>query len=251
MSRIVSVISDIHLDLVPDYQVTEIIHQICTQRTGQTLLLAGDVASPHTTKGRECLQLLYEATSKKFKDTLMVMGNHEHYDCQDMNTTKELLTSFGYQVLDHDIWTNGHIKIAGCTLWSEIPKAQLFSCWGFLNDFECIRIDGKKLTPMTYNGLHKVDKEWLETVSDVDLVVTHHAPLYEKGCSSPEFQGKKTNCCFETNLENLVSQHKKWVCGHTHHRNRFMHGDCEIIVNCLGYLHEHVGLVVENIKLGS
>lgn len=239
----IAIISDIHLDLIFPFQrklIAEQISQNADSDLINILLLAGDISSCHTIKGKKCLSKFYKKVSKFYRHVIMVMGNHEHRNGNYLNT-KEILEDIGYVVLDCDIWTDGKIKIAGCTLWSLIPESEKSS-----PDLTNIYYGDRLFSAKIYNQIHNEHRLWLENVEDVDIVMTHHAPLKNKGCSDPKFD-KFPNYFFESDLSHIVSKHKIWICGHTHHRNVFKEKSCLMIINCLGYAEEHQGLYLQNI----
>jgi predicted phosphodiesterase len=191
-----------------------------------------------------------------WKHIFIVNGNHEYYvmdktptQCvsQLQKNQKNWVTSNGWtnvHILENEVYElNDDILILGCTLWSRIP------CWAEneisqkLNDYRKIitQEDGKvrSITVNDTNKLHEKSVRWLykkiESADKWCIVLTHHAPLI-KYTSDPQYDGKKLNHAFATDLSGLITLPiKLWVFGHTHFSADFTHNDCRIVSNPLGY----------------
>lgn len=225
----VLIFSDLHIDNSALRFNQFIKHLTDYKRRQQICILAGDIGSVHHRTGKERLAIINNLCRKNFQHTLMIMGNHEHY-YGSIDKTKSLLQDIGFTVLDRDIISINGLTIAGCTLWSDISN-HIDIAKNYLSDFRYI----KDFSIESYQQLHRADRDFLAQLGPVDIVVTHHAPLLNQGCSPPRYLNKDSNCCFETDLSDLVSKQRIWICGHTHHRTDFTFNGCRVVMNCIGY----------------
>lgn len=191
-----------------------------------------------------------------WKHIFIINGNHEYYvsdrnnpnHCVSslQNKQKDWVESYGWtnvHILENDVYELDGILILGCTMWSRIP------CWAEniitdkLNDYSKIIIeDDGKVRPISVsdtNKWHDKSVRWLyNTIKDSDkwcVVLTHYAPLMT-GTSDPIYEGRKLNHAFSTDLSGLINLPVKlWIFGHTHFTTDFVHHDCRIVSNPLGY----------------
>jgi hypothetical protein len=190
-----------------------------------------------------------------WKHIFIVNGNHEYYvtdhkpkHCviQFQNNQKDWVKSNGWtnvHILENEVYELEDMRILGCTLWSRIP------CWAEslitqkLNDYRRIIIQDEGKVRSIYvsdtNEWHEKSVRWLyENIQSSDkgcIVLTHHAPL-TIGTSDPKYEGKNFNHAFATDLSELIHLPVKlWVFGHTHFPTDFIHHQCRIVSNPLGY----------------
>jgi predicted phosphodiesterase len=133
------------------------------------------------------------------------------------------------------------IKIAGCTLWSHIPRSNYVDAVMQLNDFyNCD--DLIKGGAKTYNEWHSLQSDWLidqlTSINPPDIVVTHHLPTYS--LIAEKFKNSSLNYCYASNTidENTLTRARLICCGHSHAYKNFKLGDTEFILNPLGYASE-------------
>lgn len=242
----VSLVSDLHLDLLHPERMKKIVNLIAEHGTGQCLILAGDIASAHTGKGQDAWNYLTEEIKGKYSSLVAVLGNHEHYGGNFEDTGK--LIPSAINLLDRGVVETPLFNIYGCTLWSSIPKHVESVVADSFNDYCQIKMEGACYSVSDHNKLYEKDRAWLadqlffhKQIEDKPaIVVTHHAPLLNKGCSAPEYMFKQTNYFFESKQDDLIKETTPqiWCFGHTHHRNDFMFEKTRIVTNSLGYRNE-------------
>lgn len=237
----ISLVSDLHLDLLYPRAAEALIRSIARHGTGQPLILAGDIASVHTKRGQEVWRELIDHTKTNYSEILAVLGNHEHYE-GTFDTTASKIPQ-GVTLLNRNMWLGSGYQVYGCTLWSEIPTSLTEKVERSFNDYH--QIYG--FTVAQHNAEYKKDQTWLSDqlffnrfATDVPvptIVVTHHAPLLNNGCSAPEYLNKSTNYFFESDQSNLITDctPEIWCFGHTHHRADFRFSETRIVTNCCGY----------------
>lgn len=241
--------SDLHLDLEKNMErVKSIIRRILhvkndTSQRG-TLLLPGDVASVHTIHGQKCWIEFLSQALKYYQYIIVVFGNHEHYHGDILTSEiifrEKIISRFEegrVVLLENQIWSHpgSGIKIAGCTLWSFIPPDLKSLIETEINDYSCI----KDLTVDRSVECFKNSKKWLTEIvlNDIhpDIVLTHHAPLLNAGCSAIEHKNQPFSHAFESDLEYLVTCFPLWCHGHTHHVASVKIEDSTVITNAFGY----------------
>lgn len=243
-----SYLSDLHLEVCDQQQAEQRIDKIVKHGNGQVLLLAGDITSFYHSEGIQRFQQLVEQTRSCYQKLVMVMGNHEHYGGNLFETKQRIPGEV--VLLDRDIFEYQDKKIAGCTLWTAISRSQYDEARYILNDFNQIKFQTNKFQPSHCNMLFEKDRDWLsEVVDQVDLVMTHHPPLRDAGCSEVEESNRYTNYLFENSLPQLVSRAKIWLCGHTHHVNDFHYHDTRILLNCVGYPGERSNFEIKDLTI--
>ena len=301
-------VSDLHLDLIPfssghqsreeqaqtratqlPQWLMEYVFQHSSKR-GDTLLVAGDIASLHTETGRQCWQLFVDTAKNRcgYAYILVVFGNHEHYggDLQDTDQIffelfSRPLPSTSQQeagclkdtadsiVLLHThattssatlptpkprlvSWTHPTlgIRVAGCTLWSDIPRQAEEVVASRMNDYKFIQYRKQKLCVADTNRFFREQRQALEhliAVNPPDIIMTHHAPLLHAGCSPDKYNpssflgnhmpqdARYMTHAFESDLEELVLCTYVWCFGHTHQNTKMQVGECCLMSNARGY----------------
>lgn len=239
----IQICSDLHLEFYKSIDYKEFIES----SDAEILILAGDICNVESKN----YYIFLKQISPLYKTILVIFGNHEYYG-SSINDAEERFKENLYKnqienvlFLQRDRYIVDNLYILGATLWSYIPPEHENLITYVINDYNYI----KNFTVKDSNEIHKIDREYL--ASRIDhirsinpnakiLVITHHAPLV-KGTSHIKYEGNDTNCAFSSDLSDIVSKVNYWICGHTHHSNRFKHGDCEIILNCRGYRSEKTG----------
>jgi len=108
--------------------------------------------------------------------------------------------------------------------------------WSFEGDSELSYI-----TPTNYERFFKRTfdeiKRIVEDNKDKDVVIlTHHCPSPK--CIDRVYVDSPLNASYVSDLEDFIKSHdniKCWVCGHVHHRENFLVGQCRVVMNPLGY----------------
>lgn len=227
----VQYMSDLHLEIAPGFRIENAAAEI--------LVLAGDIGDPATTE--------YEAflsdCSMKFREVFVVIGNHEAYGKTWVDTLRavervaaQFVNVFILDRSSRDVVPE-KLRIAGATLWSDVPTLAAHVVRRGMNDFR--RIKGMTLGLM--QQLHREDVAFIEHEIERArsdgiglLVATHHAPSF-RGTSHPMFDDDDMKYAFATNLDRLIGDPVVgWVHGHTH----YSHRTGLVMSNQRGYVHE-------------
>ena len=249
--------SDIHLEFGGPIQVPE-----C-----DLLLLSGDIFTPwrhpadrqnHTDAIRKRERKFFQQCQDKATRTLMVLGNHEHYNGVFGETAAKVrsrLEEFPtITLLDNEVAEFVDFAVFGATMWTDMNKDHPEVMWHArrnMSDFSVIysykgtgyQDPSVGFTPAdtvkenTYSKQKMV--EFLSNYADKKtIVMTHHAPTY--GCIDREFSADILSYAFaNTDLDDMLLDNNGpdvWLYGHCHHRKEFLHGDkTSIIANARGY----------------
>lgn len=217
------------------------------------LLLPGDLGETCRTSYGEHVKILAD----KYKEVLLVPGNHEYYKSNIHKTHRRL------QELDDSI-ENFHflqdnfrifedVMIIGSTLWTDFdgnnPLTRYLASVE-MNDYKHIRHGPittpwqRKLRPEDVEAMHHISKTYIKNAVDTEreicdtlkvLVMTHHAPSFQ---SVPEhYIGDKLNGCYCSFMDYYVGDLNPnvWVHGHIHNNSDYMIGDTRVICNPRGY----------------
>lgn len=233
--RIIYAISDIHTEF---YESAQDIYDSIQWRTATHLVLAGDIGVI-TSKLRIYKDFLTLCT-KKYKNVVLIPGNHEYYGCETRRVEIEKIleslcqTTGVHYIQGKNVVVDG-IRFIGHTLWSLIERdacAQLadFSRRVFDNQIEYVSafVDGYRF----------LQSEILKSMDYVEpiVVVTHHLP--SRKMIHPKFKSYSVlNSAFATDVVNSITLNrvKYWFCGHTHEYCETKVADTMIIANPVGY----------------
>jgi predicted phosphohydrolase len=221
------------------------------------LILAGDIG---LAKRATTYKYFIEDLFFRFKDVVMILGNHEHYNGKFPTSYEkiwtELITFENVFVLEKEsIWdTVDDYAIIGATMWTSMDghnSLTMQSAAYTMNDYSCIRNGPKnepwkrKLSPRDtvedfVNAKHYIFEE-IKKHKDLGrkvVVVTHHSPCFQ---SVPEyFKGDDMNGAYCTELfEEIMdledAQPDVWCHGHLHNSSNYMIGNTRVMCNPRGY----------------
>jgi len=256
-------ISDIHLEFLGDYHSLPanngrdwnsytILPKMPDEKE-QTLVLAGDIIM---LKYMQTYIPFFRDISSRFKEILIVAGNHEFYRYNFITGYQDyrnFLADFdNIRFLQDDVIEIENYAIFGATLWTDFNKRNPFSM-GYattaMSDFKVIEYTAQDAhvkmlwTPDQSVSEHEKTliymKQFFDTYKDKKkIVLTHHLPSEQ--CGSPRFKGSKLNPAFSSSLDELIYEHKPalWIYGHTHDSGDFMIGDTRMLCNPRGYPEE-------------
>lgn len=202
--------------------------------------------------------------SKRFKEVLIVLGNHCYWPMGDLTITKggykcnAMLQDFGFHnvtVLDCDTIERDGIIIIGATLWTDMdrgdPHAMMLMPNFMSYDGECAYSTGlngvyEKFSSYRWVNTHQKHKDYIKLVCEnyrdkQIVVITHHLPLTFVG--SPRYSDDGSNCYYSSDLSDLILDNPNiiyWFHGHSHHQHETKFGETMIINNCVGYQGEHL-----------
>lgn len=241
-------------------------------------ILAGDIGHPSSPLYLEYLKRV----KNRFDHVVVVSGNHESYSQHvkvdasrvtdpeylpdRLNRSRhvnrisigwsdrwieDICQSHSIHYLQKGMITiklkdDSYIKIAGATLWSDIPKHMEAQAEYGMNDFSHILDqDGKPLTAKKYREIHHDQASWLRNIiksEDPQIIVTHHLPTSQ--LINPRYLGYSLNCCFssDTFSNDILTRPTFWFSGHSHSANdiTIQHDgrSCRFVLNPLGYPEE-------------
>lgn len=224
-------ISDIHLELMSPYYVSQFMKQF--NPIADVCILAGDIGNPFTNTYKNFLKFLNES----FKKVFIIAGNHEYYKNSVQGTKhqlKEVAKPYAnISILDNSYEDYDSYRFIGTTLWTEVTEPQYT-----INDINYISIEN-------YNSLHYDCVKFLkECIVPNSIVITHHLPInalthvkYKVGFMA------KYNQWFNANLDAFIKENsqniKAWFYGHTHSRSVQKIYDVDFYCNPLGYVDEN------------
>jgi hypothetical protein len=261
----ISYVSDLHLEFGGNVELPG----------GDLLLLAGDITVvdglQKNNRIKENLKRFIEQQVSKYKQTLIILGNHEHYHGNIDQTfinlcdwigfhqyhTIHLLedTIFGLEAFGIKNWL-----VYGATMWTDYNKNNDLAKWDAsrkMNDHAYItKTEGKGTRRFSPNDAYDINqKSTIELIQAVEefstdnfIVMTHHTPDM-KSCHEKWNNGNLLNYAFHnTQLSKVVTDHpniKYWIHGHTHDNMDYNIGDCRVLCNPRGY-YNFVNQTIEN-----
>ena len=237
MTRI-HVASDIHLEFTGMH--CDLDEFITNNR--DLLIVAGDLA-----EGRSGELWLREQCYHS--PVVYVCGNHEYYG-HEIDEIDKFYRELDKEIEDFhflqcDTFTFEGIKIAGCTLWTDMLG---MSGWErrqvekSMTDFcGAITKRGTRFTADIAAGINMQHRNWLMGQKHADIVVTHHAPSDQSITPYWQEHGKQLNPAFAGNSDDLIRliEPKYWIHGHMHSFMRYWHDDqingTQVLCNPRGY----------------
>lgn len=256
----ISYVSDLHLEFHSN------IDKLKSTDEGDILIIAGDLVpakyilpnmtDPESRGIKKNLKSKLKKLCKRYTHTFYVMGNHEHYHSNFIETPRILSEFF----IEHDLPVklfNNHYEIVndwlfiGSTLWTDFNKNdsdKMSFIWNYMNDYRLIGNGtgpfspyvSQKITPeFTYNEhikSMKFIKSILDFYSHNVFIFTHMCPTlqsinYERG-------GNDADYAYASDLKEFITNNpriKYWVHGHTHKNFDYMVGGCRVLANQRGY----------------
>lgn len=244
------IISDIHLEYRNGYYPF-------IPKKADNIALLGDIGKPFS----KVYQRLIVDLSKRFKNVIVVAGNHEFFSPKrrkltvgEIRAQMEDIASLYKNVhyLENKSIILDGVRFLGCTLWTSIPCDMWKHVRKKMNDYRMCYIQkyddtniGVPLSPEHTTFWHDQSVSWLKEQLDIPgyvdtptVILTHHCP-YKIGTGNPEFEGTPTQCCYATDLSSLFRKPLlTWAYGHTHYRSDQVVNGVRLISNPLGYPNE-------------
>ncbi|KAK4463659.1 hypothetical protein QBC42DRAFT_304716 [Cladorrhinum samala] len=243
------IISDNHLEAPKGYDIFTITPK------APYLALLGDIG---VVLHKEELSSFLLSQLSHFKIVFFLPGNHEAYraDWESVATFIDDVSELARQKRHenpslglfvplvrgrYDIDEN--TTVLGCTLFSNVPAAQMLEVGMRLNDFHVIR----NWTVKEHNACHARDLAWLneqvvllENSGRKIAIFTHHSPTTDSRANDPQHAGSTISSGFRTDLSKekcwTSESVKLWAFGHTHYNCDFAdeHGK-RVYTNQRGY----------------
>jgi len=237
-----ALISDVHLEF--GHCIIE------NEQNADVLILSGDICV--ASKFGPDDDRFFQQCSKKFKDVIYIMGNHEHYTGIFQKSEKILRDALSryenIHFLEKSTVKIDDITFFGATLWTDMNyqnKTTISIVESMINDFRVIKnkeMGYSKLKALDvvqehYNSLAAI-KEIIETnPKDKYVFVGHHAPT--KRSVKPRYEKDfHVNGGYSSDLSQFIIVHpqiKVWTHGHTHDSFDYMVGTTRVICNPRGY----------------
>lgn len=193
------------------------------------LILAGDIV----TFNRKSCETTIKAACNKYKNVIMIEGNHERYHTSpywSLYKARRLEEKYpNFHLLDKQTITIEEVTFAGATTWfPNTPDAWILK--DSLNDFTQI----KDFVPWVFEENERCIEFWNNV--EADVWITHHNPSYLG--MSERFKYNRLNCYYvEPRLGKAIehSQPKYCIQGHSHSSVNYQIGETKIISNPYGY----------------
>ena len=222
------------------------------------LLLAGDIvvaddlrnmdAPLVTTKQSDLYDEFFEMCSSNYKQTYMIMGNHEHYHSvfQDTYDKVRHVLPDNVTLLENEYVDVEGVRVIGSTLWTDCDNGDWsteLTLRQALNDFRVVKWrlhDGKvrNFTPNDSASIHTESLSWMkDNMTDNTVVMSHHAPTWSS--INEKFRSEsKVNSGYASDLSEFILDYnpKVWVHGHMHDPVDYMVGDTRVVTNPRGYI---------------
>ena len=228
------------------------------------LILAGDICV-----AKDCAKdnyiaernrAFFQRVSAQFPKVIYIMGNHEHYD-GDFVQSKTLLQKMfddlyltNIILLEKETITIDDVTFIGGTLWTNMNKSDPLTMWHAgqsMNDYKEIRNSSHGYSGGGYMSRlqtedtikdHEIMLDYIKQVVEDKLdqkfvVVGHHAPSF--GSVSPVYHNDNLmNGNFYSDLTEFIMdrpQIKLWIHGHMHNNSDYMIKGTRVVCNPRGY----------------
>lgn len=240
-------ISDLHADFWAKHdknvdkwllRTNEFCQSLLPDELGEVLIIAGDLAHYNLQSS-----WILEFFSKRYKQVIMVLGNHDYYlvsNSQEkkynkssnlrVKELKDIIKTFkNVKLLDKfKIFEYNGIKFSGSTSWYPVEtNEEIHFFYKISNDSK--HILGFNLLEKRESEMNNYDK--LE-IDEVDVIVTHVPPIY-----TDSTRKYNSNACYLNKLESKASW---YVFGHTHENMIYQDDYSDYMVNAVGYNGENL-----------
>jgi Icc-related predicted phosphoesterase len=256
----INVISDLHLDFadltLPGGDVLILSGDICEARHLKKDMYNKDmVLFEHERKDQrpDRYYRFFAEECSKYREVVMVMGNHEHYGFQYQKTYAHIASQLPDNVtlLENQTHTIDDVVFVGATLWTDMNGTDpltMFHMKQSMNDYRQItqfneaknvyhRLDPERTVADHYKSRRFIQETVENKFDQKFVVVTHHAP--SKASIKPQYAGDHLmNGAYSSDLSEFIldnPQIKLWTHGHTHDTFDYMIGSTRIICNPRGY----------------
>ena len=197
----------------------------------------------------------FEEECSKYRKTILVMGNHEHY-CGRFEKTYDLMREnlpAHVQLMEKETQEIDGVLFVAATLWTDCNKGDgltMFHLKSGMSDYKMITMKNgeiyHRLTPQRTFEEHIRTKEYIEQVLRNNreratplpvVMVTHHAP--SKLSIKPQYENDHLmNGGYSSDLSDIMLDHPEirvWTHGHTHDEFKYQIGETTVVCNPRGY----------------
>lgn len=200
------------------------------------LIIAGDIGTDDN-----YLQILDDIKNRvkdKFKDVLVVKGNHDYWKKTSKFTSDQSINlnndKFEYVVDDY--------VFIGCTMWTHVPERYKYTVSYYMNDYRYI----PNFSVDKSNELFNEYKNWIETAVECYknkkvIIITHHCPFKEMiPVRYDDGRNVAINFAYTVKDDIFVDINKYnnivlWCCGHTHVNFNNIINNIHCVRNPIGY----------------
>lgn len=233
-------------------------------QNADVLILAGDICVAKDC-GRanyigERNRAFFQRVSTQFPKVIYIMGNHEHYD-GDFVQTKAIIQTmlddlylYNVTLLEKETITIDDVTFIGGTLWTNFNNSDPLTMWHAgqnMSDYKETKNGARgysgggyasRLQPEDVLMDHQTMLDYISIVVEGKLdqkfvVVGHHAPSF--GSVGKQYENEKLmNGNFYTELTEYIMdrpQIKLWIHGHMHNPSDYMIKGTRVVCNPRGY----------------
>jgi 3',5'-cyclic AMP phosphodiesterase CpdA len=224
---------------------------------GDILIVAGDLCEAKNLHRDQFYRFIQEECSSKYKETIMVMGNHEHYGYQFEKTADHIRSHLPDNVylLEKDTHVINDVLFVGGTMWTDINRNDpathsvlrySMNDYRYIKQFDSANNAYYKLTTQRTMQEHADTVAYFKQVLDDNrtgpqlpvVVVSHHSPSTLS--TKPRYEhDREMNGGYSSDLSEFILDYPEiavWVHGHTHDRFNYQIGSTRILCNPRGYL---------------
>jgi len=271
----IAICSDVHLEF----------GQLVLENTDEAdvLILSGDICVARDFMDRDPYDIMdygksaryhefFSSACDKFRDVVYIVGNHEHYHGDFVETIPNLRKRLAYlknlHILDKETVELGDVTFIGGTLWTDMNKEDPMTLYGIrrmMNDFRCVTNSNHEVNYKTFDDVDNPDKptfrtrtatfspedavedhkkmlDFIKTVvaekhDKKFVVVGHHTPSHTS-CHPKYADDQLMNGGYHSDLSEFIMdrpQIKLWTHGHTHELFDYMIGETRVVCNPRGY----------------
>lgn len=232
------------------------------QHNIDVLILGGDICVAKDV-GRESVQDFFARCSDRFPDTILIMGNHEHYGgdfSKTYDVIQDMLCQLGIDnihLLEKQTKVIGDYTFIGGTLWTDFNNGDhltMLQTQMAMQDFRGVKHTAKghaggiwKFVPQDalldhHDMVRYIDqaiqqRRALGDRSDRVIIVGHHCP--SRLSTHPKYQNQYTmNGAYSSHLDQFILDRPEiclWTHGHTHEDFDYHIGNTRIVCNPRGY----------------
>jgi len=259
----ISYVSDIHLEINSNF------YSFDKEEGGDVLIFAGDIVpakymqtksnDSEARKIKRYFQKRISVLCSKYKYVFYIMGNHEHYRYNFLESANTLQEAFQNLELPIELFDNNCKVIEdwlfiGSTLWTNYNKNNPMDkqiAWNHMNDYVLIGAEKGPFSPYTtvkatpdlfYNEHIKSMKYIEDTIKwhkKNTFIFTHMCPSFRSINQLHSING--LDPAYASDLSDFILDNpciKYWVHGHTHCNFDYTIGQCRILANQRGYYNE-------------
>lgn len=215
------------------------------QVVGDILILAGDIGYfNHETYTDHPL---WDWASENYRETIVVIGNHELYKNSDLALLKDgsiLIIRKNVKAYYNTVIRIEDNDIIVSTLWAHVPPENAFVTECGVADFHHIMYGNERFTVKQFNAEHErcvnfIKKAVAESTAEHIVLATHHVPSF--ALESEDFKGSRLNGAFVSELSDFITASRidYWIYGHSHRNIEKMIGNTKCVCNQLGYVYKN------------